>query len=145
MKELIERIESITSTANKIMADLKQVPGVADVYLTDVWKDGWHHFRVVLKTNGTVSVPLHKNRPYRDLYQIKDVKRVTVGIRRVLTNAARKDPNLDFGSVNIEAPKRVYEYQDPIDRRRGEPRQSGFVDNEVRVEFYVFDRLERER
>ena len=141
MKELIERIESIASTANKIMADLKQVPGVADVYLTDVWKDGWHHFRVVLETNGTISVPLHKNRPYSDLYQIKDARRAMGGIRRVLKKAAQKDISID----NIEAPKRVYEYQDPIDRRRGEPRQSGFVDNEVRVEFYVFDRMEREQ
>lgn len=131
-KDRAKKARFESPTAQSLMADLKRVPGVKDVYETDVWKDGYYHFRVVLKTDGTIPVQVHANRGHRDLFQIKDLKRTLMAIRRVLKKA-------DISIDNIEIPKRVYEYQDRYDQARRNPRASGFEDNEVKVEFYVVD------
>ena len=127
-------------SVNALMATLGRVPGVANVYITDTWSDGYFHLRVVLDPkesknvlggwSGKVIDLEYARGRYGKFFNIPDFAKVVAAIR-----ALTKRSGLTIEGV--EGPKKVYEFQDQWAKARREPRLSGYDGKEISIELYA--------
>jgi hypothetical protein len=123
------------------MAELRRIPGVGKVNVTDTWPpDHWYNILVELEPKSSVDghrqygktfeINTHKNYRSVTVYNIPDMKRTLHAIRKAV---AQSELTLESPIVG---PSKVYEYQDEWDRRQRTPRAGGYEHNDVFIELY---------
>ena len=127
---------------DELMADMRRLQGVEDVYVTETWNDGYHHLRIVLKpqpgktpwggmsSTGTYDIATTARGRYETVYNFPQYPKIIRAIRALVK---RSGLSLD----GIQGLKKVYQYQDAWDRAEGVPKKGGYRGNEISVEVYA--------
>lgn len=125
----------------EFMKALERVPGVRSVYVTDIWRDGYYHLRVVVEPKAgpnalggysgkTIDIKTRATSGYTTVYNLPDYPKVVAAVRALARRSG-------FSIEGIQGPQKLYEFQDAYDRARKEPRLSGYDGNEISIELYV--------
>jgi len=125
-----------------LMADFRRLQGVESVYVTDTWKDGYYHLRVVLKpqsgktpwggtsNTGIFEIQTTARGGFSTIYNFPLYPKIIRAVRALVKRSG-------LFLEGIGGLRKVYEYQDRYDRQRGTPKKGGYNDREISVEVYA--------